>query len=54
MKLILIDRDYERVGEKTMLFDLASDPVRGGFTVDDGLLRTLDAPGLGVEIDPGA
>jgi len=29
-------------------FDLARDVVEGGFTVDGGVLRLLDAPGLGV------
>jgi L-Ala-D/L-Glu epimerase len=28
-------------------FDLARDPASGGFVLEDGLLRTLDAPGLG-------
>jgi len=31
-------------------FDLAEDPAIGGFAVDDGCLRTLDAPGLGVSL----
>ncbi len=31
-------------------FDLAHDPARGGFTVQDGLLRTALGPGLGVEL----
>lgn len=30
--------------------DLARDPARGGFTLEDGLLRLTDAPGLGVEL----
>jgi L-alanine-DL-glutamate epimerase-like enolase superfamily enzyme len=30
-------------------FDLARDPGRGGFTLVEGRLETLDAPGLGVE-----
>lgn len=30
--------------------DLARDPARGGFVLEDGALRTLDAPGLGVEL----
>jgi L-alanine-DL-glutamate epimerase-like enolase superfamily enzyme len=29
-------------------FDLERDVVSGGFTVQDGILRTVDAPGLGV------
>jgi L-alanine-DL-glutamate epimerase-like enolase superfamily enzyme len=29
-------------------FDLERDVVRGGFHLEDGVLRTLDAPGLGV------
>jgi L-alanine-DL-glutamate epimerase-like enolase superfamily enzyme len=29
--------------------DLARDVVSGGFTLEDGVMRTLDAPGLGVE-----
>ncbi len=33
-------------------FDLARDPARGGFTLADGRLDTLDAPGLGVEVSP--
>ncbi|MEM7349995.1 MAG: dipeptide epimerase [Acidobacteriota bacterium] len=32
-------------------FDLASDPARGGFVVDNGVLRTTDAPGLGIDFD---
>ena len=32
-------------------FDLASDPIGGGFVVEDGLLRTRDAPGLGFTIN---
>jgi len=32
-------------------FDLSRDPARGGFELVDGCLRTLDAPGLGVELD---
>jgi L-alanine-DL-glutamate epimerase-like enolase superfamily enzyme len=31
-------------------FDLAHDPARGGFTVQDGVLRTAGGPGLGVEL----
>ncbi len=31
--------------------DLARDPARGGFTLEDGLLRLTDAPGLGVELE---
>ena len=31
-------------------FDLASDFARGGFTLEDGVLRTLDRPGLGAEL----
>lgn len=31
-------------------FDLARDPARGGFTLVDGRLETLAAPGLGVEL----
>jgi L-alanine-DL-glutamate epimerase-like enolase superfamily enzyme len=30
-------------------FDLARDPVSGGFVLEDGWLRTTPAPGLGVE-----
>lgn len=29
-------------------FDLARDVARGGFTVEEGVMRTTDAPGLGV------
>jgi L-alanine-DL-glutamate epimerase-like enolase superfamily enzyme len=31
--------------------DLASDPARGGFLLEDGLLRLTEAPGLGVELE---
>jgi L-alanine-DL-glutamate epimerase-like enolase superfamily enzyme len=31
-------------------FDLARDPASGGFIVEDGLMRLLDRPGLGVEL----
>jgi L-alanine-DL-glutamate epimerase-like enolase superfamily enzyme len=31
-------------------FDLPNDPARGGFVLDDGRLRLLDKPGLGVEL----
>ena len=31
-------------------FDLAWDPASGGFVVEDGCLRLLDKPGLGVEL----
>jgi len=31
-------------------FDLARDPASGGFVVEDGLLRLLDKPGLGVDL----
>jgi L-alanine-DL-glutamate epimerase-like enolase superfamily enzyme len=31
-------------------FDLARDPATGGFVVEDGRLRLLDRPGLGVEL----
>jgi len=31
-------------------FDLARDPATGGFVVEDGCLRLLDRPGLGVEL----
>jgi L-alanine-DL-glutamate epimerase-like enolase superfamily enzyme len=31
-------------------FDLARDPASGGFVVEDGLMRLLDKPGLGVEL----
>jgi L-alanine-DL-glutamate epimerase-like enolase superfamily enzyme len=31
-------------------FDLARDPVAGGFVVEDGCLRLLERPGLGVEL----
>ena len=30
--------------------DLAHDVARGGFRLDDGVMRTLDAPGLGAEL----
>jgi L-alanine-DL-glutamate epimerase-like enolase superfamily enzyme len=30
--------------------DLARDPAKGGFTLEDGELRTLDRPGLGVTL----
>ncbi len=30
--------------------DLARDPARGGFTIVDGVMRTTEAPGLGVEL----
>ena len=33
-------------------FDLARDPARGGFELRAGLLSTLPAPGLGVELVP--
>ncbi|MEM7483054.1 MAG: dipeptide epimerase [Acidobacteriota bacterium] len=29
--------------------DLARDPARGGFEIEDGMLRLLDRPGLGIE-----
>ena len=29
-------------------FDLATDPTEGGFAVEDGMLKILDRPGLGV------
>ena len=32
--------------------DLATDPAQGGFTLEDGELRTLDRPGLGVTLGP--
>ena len=32
-------------------FDLARDPARGGFELVDGRMRTLDGPGLGVEVE---
>ncbi|MBK7644679.1 MAG: dipeptide epimerase [Planctomycetes bacterium] len=32
--------------------DLARDPARGGFTIQEGVLRLTDAPGLGVELEP--
>ena len=32
-------------------FDLAKDPARGGFTVEEGIMRPLDQPGLGVRLD---
>ena len=32
-------------------FDLASDPASGGFVVDRGRLRTVGAPGLGIDFD---
>ena len=31
--------------------DLAKDPAKGGFTLEDGELRTRDRPGLGVTLD---
>jgi len=31
-------------------FDLARDPAKGGFVVEDGCLRLLDKPGLGVDL----
>ena len=31
-------------------FDLARDPAKGGFVVDEGRLRLLDRPGLGVDL----
>jgi len=31
-------------------FDLARDPAEGGFVIEDGCLRLLDRPGLGVEL----
>jgi len=31
-------------------FDLARDPAKGGFVVEEGRLRLLDKPGLGVEL----
>jgi L-alanine-DL-glutamate epimerase-like enolase superfamily enzyme len=31
-------------------FDLARDPARGGFVIEDGCLRLLDRPGLGVDL----
>jgi L-alanine-DL-glutamate epimerase-like enolase superfamily enzyme len=31
-------------------FDLARDPASGGFVVEDGRLRLLDRPGLGVDL----
>lgn len=33
-------------------FELARDPARGGFALVDGMLTTLPAPGLGVELAP--
>jgi L-alanine-DL-glutamate epimerase-like enolase superfamily enzyme len=35
-------------------FDLSCDPFSGGFTVEDGCLRLLDRPGLGVDPRPAA
>ncbi len=32
-------------------FDLARDPASGGFTIDQGRLRVVEAPGLGIELD---
>ncbi len=32
-------------------FDLATDPATGGFAVADGMLRLLEKPGLGVDVD---
>lgn len=34
--------------------DLARDPARGGFEIDEGVMRLTDAPGLGVELVEGA
>jgi L-alanine-DL-glutamate epimerase-like enolase superfamily enzyme len=31
-------------------FDLARDPAKGGFVVEEGCLRLLDRPGLGVDL----
>ena len=31
-------------------FDLARDPAKGGFVVEDGRMRLLDRPGLGVDL----
>ena len=31
-------------------FDLARDPATGGFVVEEGRLRLLDRPGLGVDL----
>ena len=31
-------------------FDLARDPAEGGFVIEDGCLRLLDRPGLGVDL----
>ncbi len=31
-------------------FDLVRDPAKGGFVVEDGLMRLLDRPGLGVDL----
>ena len=33
--------------------DLARDPARGGFTIDEGLMHLSGAPGLGVELEAG-
>ena len=33
-------------------FDLASDPASGGFAIEDGALKILDRPGLGVSLAP--
>ena len=32
--------------------DLAREPARGGFSIEEGVMRLTDAPGLGVELDP--
>lgn len=32
--------------------DLARDPARGGFTIEDGMMRLTGALGLGVELEP--
>jgi L-Ala-D/L-Glu epimerase len=32
--------------------DLARDPARGGFTIEEGVMRLCGAPGLGVELEP--
>lgn len=34
--------------------DLARDPARGGFTIEQGVMRLTDAPGLGVELTDGS
>ena len=39
-----------QTGEVLEKFDLARDLVSGGFEIKDGIMRTLNAPGLGVQM----